>query len=345
MILSLLCLINVNAQEVEKKDEFKPHGKAFGKVFFNYHYNATEGENPKNVFELQRSYLGYGYSFSEAISTKITLDVGQNDAGSAYTAYLKTAQLDWKMTDQVKVTLGLMGLKQFDTQEKFWGYRYVYKSMQDEFGFGSSADLGINGEFKLSDMIKVNLFLLNGEGYKKLQDDMGTLKVGGNVVFEPVEGLILKGYYDIYTGNIAVEDPATGNEVATDTTSIKSLAFFAGYKTEKFRIGAEFNKQIDGKKYASQAADHDLTGISVYGTYVINKKFEVFANYMKLSSNELKGQTEGWNYNKDGNLILGGVQYAPVKGVSVSLNYRTFKHDNSDINDYSAIYVNFQYKF
>ena len=345
IVLSIVYFTSINAQETEEKKEFKPGGKAFAKVFWNYHYDMTEGSEQRNNFQLQRSYLGYKYNFSETISTKITLDVGANDAGSDYTAFLKTAQLDWEVAKPVKISLGLIGTKQFKTQENFWGYRYILKSSQDEFGFGSSADLGINTELTFSKMLKANFFVLNGEGYKKLQDDMGRMKVGGNIEFHPVEGITVLGYYDNYGGNIEIEDPLTNLPVVRDTASINTVAFFAGYETEKFRVGAEYNMQMDGKKYASQAEGYDLNAIAAYATFIINEKFEVFGKYMNLTSNKIEGATENWNNSKDGSFILGGLQYKPVKGVKVALNYRTFIHEDSDIADESALYLNFEYSF
>ena len=61
----------------------------------------------------------------------------------------------------------MIGNKQFKYQESIWGYRYMYKTFQDENKFGSSADLGVNGEIKVTENLKINLFVLNGEGYKK----------------------------------------------------------------------------------------------------------------------------------------------------------------------------------
>lgn len=337
LLIAVFATGYIYSQDV--KPEFKPSGKTFGNVFWNYHYNLSEGSTQRNTFEIQRSYLGYSYAFSEKISTKITLDVG-NDDGSAFTAYLKTAQLDWNVAAPVKLSLGLIGLKQFDTQEKFWGYRYIFKSLQDEFALGTSADLGVNAEITLAKSLKANVFLLNGEGYKKIQDEMGRLKTGANLIFTPVEGLILKGYYDIYGGKFQVND-----SVIHDTTSIQTIAFFAGYQTKKFRIGAEYNVQLDGKKYYEQAADHNLYGMAIYGTYVINEKIEVFVDWLNFRSNKLDGATNTWNYRKDGSVILGGVQYSPVKGVKMSLNYRTFLYDNPDNTTGSLLYLNFEYAF
>lgn len=342
-----LSMVSISKAQNETEEEFKPSGKAFAKVFFNYHYDMTEETTQKNTFELQRAYLGYKYKFSKDISLKFTLDAGRQvkdtdgEILSPYTATLKHAQLDWNVASPVKLSIGLIGLKQFDTQEKFWGYRYIFKSFQDEFALGSSADLGINAEIKLADNLKTNLFVLNGEGYSRLQDPNGRIKAGGNLIFEPIEGLILKGYFDIYGGNILNDSL----EVIEDTTSVQSIAFFAGYKTDKFRIGAEYDLQKNGKKYYQIAADHEISGMAVYGTYIINKKFEVFAEWLQFKSNTLEGETISWNNKKDGNVIVAGVQFIPVKGVKTAFNYRTFVYDNSDYKTRNLFYINCEFAF
>ena len=67
------------------------------KAFWNYHYDFIENTIQTSAFELSRVYLGYKYSFNESVSTKITYDIGKNSAGSSHTAFLKIAQLDWKV--------------------------------------------------------------------------------------------------------------------------------------------------------------------------------------------------------------------------------------------------------
>ncbi len=335
----ILLPLNLFTQEVPD-DEFKPSGKAFGKVFWNYNHNFSKEAEQRNAFDITRAYLGYTYQFSKNISTKITLDGAGSSNASDFTVFLKTAQLDWKVAEPVKLSLGLIGLKQFDTQEKFWGYRYLFKSLQDEYSLGSSADLGINAEIKVLQNLKANLFILNGEGYKNAQDNMGRMKAGGNLIYTPVKGLTIKGYYDIYGGKIEVND-----SISSDTSSVHSLAFFAGYKTDKFRIGAEYDIQLNGKKYAQQAADHNSTGIAVYGTYIINKKFEVFAEWLRYKSNTLDGAEDTWNHEKDVNAIITGVQYAPVKGLKVAADYRIFLFDDPDINTGSYFFLNFEFAF
>ena len=101
----------------------------------------------------------------------------------------------------------------------------------------------------------------------------------------------------------------------------------------------------DGKKYSDAALDHDLSGVSIYSTYVINDKFEIFGRYDKLESNKVGTATTNWNASKDGSAFLTGIQYVPVKGVSSSLNFQSWNYDLASKNNESLIYLNLEYKF
>jgi len=158
-LLMVVSSILVIAQD--SSSEFKPSGKAFIKVFTNYH-STFSAESVHNEFEIQRAYFGYGFKFSENFSGKVTLDVGSPGVGKLdLTAYLKNAYFQYKK-DQLSVKFGMIGLSQFGMQEKQWGGRYLYKSFQDQHKFGSSADLGIHAAYKLHKMFSIDASILNG---------------------------------------------------------------------------------------------------------------------------------------------------------------------------------------
>lgn len=337
LLFSLIGILGLQAQDAD----FVPSGKPTAKVFLNYHYNLAD-VNQKSSFEITRAYFGYKYSFAKNFSTEVKLDVGSNAAGSSYTAFLKVAKLDWKVAKSLKLSMGLMGMKQFNDQEKQWGYRYIYKSFMDQNGFGSSADLGINANIKIHKMLSANIFVVNGGGYKNLQDNYGMQRVGANIIAKPIDGLTLKVYYDMMGNKF---DKYGNDSIIADTSTISNLAFFAGYKADKFRLGAEYNMLSNAKKYSKYAADHSLNGISVYGTFIINKQFEVFARFDQLASNTLSGATDAWNLSKDGSAIIAGIQYAPVKGVKMALNFQNFNYKDTNKDAAQSVYLNFEYKF
>ena len=151
-----------------------------------------------------------------------------------------------------------------------------------------------------------------------------------NLIYNPSKKLTTKFYYDTHASE--------------NSNSLNNIAFFAGYKSDSWRIGAEYNKMKNGINYKTAIDDHNLDGISFYGSYVFNNKVEIFARFDEISSNIINGQDTSWNYNKDGALIMIGAQYIATKGVKFSINTKSFNYINDAIEDTSFIYFNTEFK-
>lgn len=317
LIALFIGVIAIQAQENEKK-EFVPSGKPFVKIFSNGHSTFIDGENT-SAFEVQRAYFGYSYSLSENFSAKLTLDVGdpKDDGKLEMTAYLKNAALEYK-TGNLKVNFGLIGLYGFKAQEKQWGYRYIYKSFQDEHKFGSSADLGVSAVYKFADFLSADVMVINGEGYKKNQSD-NTYKGALGVTVTPVKNLNLRIYYDYMRKNEAQQ----------------TIALFAGYKADKFRVGAEYNI-LKNNDYIKE---NDLNGISFYTTIVASKKLNFFGRFDSLTSKD------GWNEASDGQAYIVGLEYKAAKGVKISPNYKGWNPSLKDAPMVSSAYLNLEISF
>jgi len=305
-------------------------GKPNFKIFWNYHNDFTKEATKKSAFELKRVYLGYKHDFNDTFSAKVTYDIGSNSGGSEYTAYVKIAQLDWKLNPKVKLSMGLIGNKQFDDQESLWGYRYAQKGILNEFKFGPSADLGINSEFTINPKFKINLFILNGEGYKSLQDNNGHQKMGTSFIYN---------FSEKFTGKIYIDSQRSEN-----TKSIKNNSIFLGYNNSDFRVGVEYGKIKNSRTYKNAEDDHNRDGFSVFGSKKLSKNYELFARYDQISSNVLSGESKSWNYNNDGSLVMFGTQYQATKGVKFNLNYKLFNYNNSLINNKSILTLNAEFK-
>lgn len=316
----LLLFSSVYAQN--ENSEFTPSGSPLVKIFSNYHYNFTEEEHG---FQITRAYFGYKYNLSENFSTVITFDVADPGNGSKLqnTAFLKNAALKYKK-GKITANFGLICTKQFKVQEDNWGYRYIYKSFQDEHGFNSSADMGADIEYKVCDFFSVDAFIYNGEGYKKLQGD-NTYKGGAGFTIKPMKEITVRLVYDMQMKS----------EVEYN------IAAFAGYENEKLRLGAEYNM----KNNIDFLTDANLLGMSFYSTYKLNDKYAVLGRFDNLASNTLDGMDDPWNFNKNGSAIIGGLQYTPVKNVNISTNYQGWMPEDSDVEMTNMIYLNFEYKF
>ena len=314
----------INAQETEASTEFIPSGKPTVKIFSNAHSTFIDGDN-ESAFEIKRAYFGYKYSFSENFSTKLTLDVSDpKDGGKLQmTAFLKNAALIYKK-DKFTANFGLIGLYGFKVQEKHWGYRYIYKSFQDEHKFGSSADLGASFMYKFSDFISADMMILNGEGYKNLQSD-DTYKGALGVTITPIKNLNFRVYYDLMSKDIAQQ----------------TIALFAGYKADKFKICGEFNYQQNHEL----VEDNDLTGLSFYSTVIASKKLNFFGRFDHLTSSTLDGQNDPWNISKDGQAYIFGVEYNPIKGVKIAPNFQGWNPTEDNAPFETSIYLNLEISF
>ena len=326
LVVLLTLVFNFNYSQ----EEFQQNGSPHFKIFWNYHNDFTKNISKKSAFELKRVYLGYKHNFSENISTKVTYDIGSNTGGSEYTAYVKIAQLDWKLNPKLKLSMGLIGNKQFNDQEKLWGYRYTYKGFLNEFKFGASADLGINSEFIINPKLKVNLFVFNGEGYKALQDDDGNQRVGTSFIYSISNKIFGKIYLDSHPSK--------------DAKAITNRSIFLGYNNSDIKLGVEYGKIKNGRTYKNAEDGHNRDGYSVFAIKSLKNNFEIYARYDSISSNILSGQTIPWNNNNDGSLLIFGTQYQAVQGIKFNLNYRLFNYSNSIINNKSAVFLNAEFK-
>ena len=157
----------------------------------------------------------------------------------------------------------------------------------DEHKFGPSADLGAFIKYDIHDAVSVDFTIANGEGYKLVESDT-ILKYSAGLTLSPLKGLDLRASYD-YMGK---DDPQ------------QTLAFSAGYTVDKVRVGAEYNYQLNHK----MTADEDLTGISVYSSYQLDK-VRLIGRYDNLSSPVIGADTDPWNIAKDGQLFIAGFEY------------------------------------
>ena len=309
----MLTCMGITAYSQDTKAE-EPKGKAIVQVFGNFHSGFGAEKNDRG-FELERSYLGYEYKLNKGLSIKGVMDIGKSNDVSDYQriAYIKNAMVSWK-TDNFTLNGGLISTTQFNFQEKFWGYRYIMKSFQDQYKFGSSADLGISATYKFADWISADAIIVNGEGYKKVQKNDG-LNYGLGITLAPVKGLQVRLYGGLN------EDYEEGKK------DIMNMAAFIGYKNDKFSIGAEYNQM----KNANYKEGADQSGYSVYTTLNLNKKTTLYARYDDLLSKN------DWNKAKDESAAIVGAQFKLGKYVKIAPNFRMNmpKADGAN-NEYAA---------
>ncbi len=320
-IITTVFLLVSMVYSQDNDTQFTASGKPFIKVFTNYHSTFSDN-NTFNAFEIQRAYLGYSFKLNKQFSGRVTLDVGDPGIGKFQaTAFLKNAYFQFKQ-NSFTTKFGLFGLTQFKLQEKQWGGRYLYKSFQDQHKFGSSADLGIYVAYKLNKALNFDASIINGNGYKSIESD-SIFKYTVGITLTPIKKLDIRAYYDFM-----------GNDVTQ-----KTLSLYAGYAIANIKVGAEYNQQFNHRMKDKD----DLTGLSFYASYKI-KNIRIFGRYDKLSSNKIGSDKIVWNYEKDGEKIIAGIEFSPIKGIKLAPNYQSWIPASGETTTHEA-YLSCEIKF
>ena len=289
-----------------------------GKVFFNHTTDLSE--DGINAFNMKRAYLTLDNDVSESVSYKVTYDIGNNDGGSAHTAFLKVAMVKWK-TSLGNVMIGMQGMNLFKTMENTWGHRFIDKMPMDTYGYSASADLGI-GLGRSFGPVSASALITNGGGYKKAESDSHK-----KLSIHAVYGESKLNKKDGFNGGLSFStEPYDKDSLNTENTYVSGI--FAGYASNGFRGGYEFDTKTQ----------EDVSGqiISAYGTYKINDKLSVLARLDKADPNK----------SKDGDevrAIIAGVHYSAAKGLTIAPTVRVKVQEEGDSKN--SIVLNFKFKF
>jgi len=328
LFIAALLPISIFSQE-NSISKYAPFATPFAKVFSNFHSGLSE-DNNSSAFQITRAYLGSYFTLSENFKFKVNFDIGNPSNSSKYerTAYVKNAYLNYHK-GKLAVNFGLIGLIHTPVQEKSWGRRYIYQSFMNQYGFVSTADMGISMSYTFCEKLKFETIIFNGEGYKKLQADSTYVGAMG-LTYKPLRDITIRFLYDRSFGS-------SQNQEASSIIS----GFIEYNYNNKFLMSAEYNLQNNNKFNK----DQDLSGYSVYALYRIKNNIEFFGRFDQLNSNTVSGTDEPWNIKKNGRFFIAGIQFAPVKGVTIALNYQNWIPVDSEKNNEPRLYINFEYKF
>lgn len=347
LIILAIAGINVKAQDNSNVYNFDFHKlKPIVQVFGTATYNFDED---RYDYSSGRAHLGFQYQFNDKWSSKIIVDRGRSTSvgqitvsdsagnqlnventskeGSYYSMFLKFASLQWKVNDRLTLEGGAILQNHYIAQERFWGFRYVAQTFQDLYWHTPSSDLGFIAYLKLNKTFSFDAALTNGEGPRVVQDDFGKVKFAAGLDIKPSEKIQTRIYY---------HNRQSGLE---DSKSEQMVSVFTGVEpTEKIRIGAEFNyiinfTNIDGL---------NSYGFSLYTAYRITGKTELFVRYDRLLY-EIPDNANP-NVIGNGNTIISGFSFAPVDGVSLSLNYQGWGPDDI-VTPQNSVLVSMEYKF
>ena len=320
LLLALFCTpFSLKAEEITATPT-EPKGKAIITIYGDFHSGFGKQKDDRHFF-LDRAYLGYQYKIGKELKIKAVIDAGRskevNDMQRI--AFLKDASLTWQHQG-LTLSAGLISTTQFSTQNKFWKRRYIQKTMQDEYKFGSSADLGVSIRYAFTDWFSADAILTNGDGYKKIEFKDG-LQYGLGLTFQPLNGWIIRAY---------------GSLNETDDKKLKdvyNVSFFTGYRFKIWSIGGEYNYMFNDK---NKSGNH-RSGASVFTDIQLNKHISIFGKWDYLLSDN------HWNIENDGMAGIIGADFKLGKYVQLSPNFRIWSPADKDVKKEYYAYLNFSF--
>jgi hypothetical protein len=319
---SIVSSIGVNSQTVLNES------KAIAEIFSDFHVNLNDTSKTTG-FGVNRAYLGYNYKADKNFSAIIMVNLGMPDDVVAGTvrrryAYFREASIIWS-NEKLRMAFGLTETKLFKFQQKFWGKRYLANSYQALNGYGYVADLGFALDYKFSDIISGDITAMNGEGYLELQRDNG-VRTSMGLTITPVPNFAIRIYGDF--------------EKKPDLEQITGI-IFTGYRNKLLYIGAEasFRTNLD------EVMGHHAWGVSATGGINFTKSDEIFVRYDYSTSVIPEGETDPWNYLKDGTFTIVGVQHTFTPNIKLSLDFQGRNPYDSASQNSNLIYLNALFRF
>ncbi|MDD2965706.1 MAG: hypothetical protein PHQ65_13055 [Bacteroidales bacterium] len=330
---------------------FTPEGQMVVQVInrTDYDFRLQQGG-----MTINRAHFGYQYQFAPQWLGKVVVDAGRPTVfgslnvadtagnplptsynykeGSYFTMTLKFSYLQWKPNEHLTLQAGGILQNHYITQEKFWGYRYIFETFQDRYFGTPSGDLGAIVYYTPWPWLSADLAITNGEGFRVNQDANGRAKWAVGIDLKPAQWLQFRFYADQkYFSN------------PTDAGMSQTIwSVFSGVRfTKKWRSAFEITRL----NHYNGLSGRDLFGVSAFAAWSPVEKFECFLRYDALGSSGLDGRAGGWNRDNDGQLWMGGVQYLVAPGVSTALSYRYHTADpDATTPDYSVVSFSFEYK-
>jgi len=332
ILISVISLLNLSVSYAQDSLAFKPSGRIIARSFIDYSTGFGHVNN-QSGFDITRALLGYNYKFSRTLQAQLVIDGAAGKTSSdGLEVYVRNAFVRWSEKG-LTINAGLTGLMQFSIQEDYWMHRYVMKSFQDLNKMAPSVDLGITAEYTINEYLSADLSITNGEGNRVVKKD-NNMRYGAGISVFPIKNTILRVYADIYNDDENQRDAVPEDMTDTKYKDQYTLALFAGYQDKRMSFGAEYNR-VYNKGFVEKK---DYYGYSFYTSVRLADKWRAYARYDLAESSA--SFTGPWN-DMDGQLMMGGVEFQPLKQLKISPNFRNINPERGRSEQYLFINLEF----
>jgi hypothetical protein len=301
-------------------------------------YSDTRNDTSKASIE--RLYLRWKLKYEDNLEGNLTLDVPMksgNTANSDWTTNVKYAYVD------VKNLLPEKGFMRIGVQPVYfamidkWEYPLVYKSLEDQLGLLSSADLGLSlqGTF-LGGLADYQLAAFGGNGYAKPTETDSNTATDISMTMYPVPGLSIRG--SLYNSVVS-----TGDAMAKE--GVSAGKWYNGVAVNYYLGPLWFMWEgIEGMKPNSAMSDSfKVSGNSKLVLWNVNDLWAVAVRediYNPDVNNEILANNITDSVQ---DRMIYGVNYKWFKDLLLQLNYSVLKYDggNQDLAN-NARYTEYQ---
>jgi hypothetical protein len=279
-----------------------------GLFYMDYEYilSASDEEaEGENGFDYRRLYLTADYTLSDEFSGRARLEAASQPTSSA--PLVKDMYLKWKGVIGAghDLVFGVQSPPVFTLSEKMWGYRSLEKTIMDRQKVVSSRDMGIKAAGKLTEDGNLTYGLMLGNNNSIRGEDDKYKRVYGQLAWQ--------------SENVAA---SVGGDFASgvDRNAINTNAF-AGYRADRFRVGAEgFIQQVD---FDDTDATLDRSGISVWLVAQVNENVEAIG---RVDYSEVDAGSASVNQV----FLIGGVAFRPASKVRLIPNIYVVDVEGAD---------------
>ncbi len=302
-------------------------GNPIMQIITDFHLDLNDTAKTTG-FGISRAYFGYNYLAGNNFSCKVILNIGTPDdlpkqASPRRYAFFREASVTYT-GERVNVSFGIITTRHFDYLQRFWGKRFIASEFEVRNNYGYIADLGVVIDYKFSDKLTGDLSVTNGEGYSNIQLDNG-VKAAAGLTYKPTGQFAFRFYNDLNNNNGVLQ---------------YTLSSFAGVDNKWVNFGASFHYKTNMDKVEG----HDSWGVSSTGSFKLPKNYEVFARYDYSGSVTLPGESNQWNYLKDSNLIIFGLQKNINANFKLAVDYQNTVPYSTDLSSSGFIFLNALFK-
>lgn len=348
----------------EKKDSTRGHvwGYMFGSMYTKLHGDSLKrgvtqySQVPQgaNSYSFQRVYLGYDYFFNKKFSAHMVLaheefydgsSGGINiDQTNSRSFYLKYCNVEWdNIIPGQNLTVGAIVTPAFPTtEEPFWGYRSIERTIMDMRNIMSSNDVGANLGGKLwkktdgnSEKACIGYNIMVGNGTSAAPDNSGILskytpyhRYYGNVYGKFLGDKVLVDLFGFY------------NTVEWSPVHQTDMTFrgLVGYKTGRFNLSFEYFQETMKNQSIITAGtgitspdttDRIQSGISIEGAVTLIKdkntgaqKLGLLARYDMYNPDAKYNNNDSYKatYSNKETFFVVGLDYQPIPQIHVMPN-------------------------